>query len=176
MIHDVRIIPHHVNPDARGTLSTIFSQHDSRPLAPMQQWNRVHSHANVLRGLHAHLLYDELYVPLSGRMFFLLKDARRRSPTFGAEMSFYSDEFPASSILVPIGVAHGVYFETEGVLLYGLSAIYDGSGEFGCRWNDSEVACRWPATEPSLSERDDCAGTFSAMADAMEQVASRQRP
>ena len=171
-IRDVRVIPNAVNPDHRGTLSTIFARGDGHGLSEMMQWNRVASHANVLRGIHAHLRYDELYVPLAGRMFFLLKDARRNAASFGAEMSFYADAFPDSSILVPVGVAHAVYFETDGILIYGLSCLFTGDDEFGCRWNDSAVGIEWPAHKPILSERDACAGSFAEMVDAIERARS----
>jgi dTDP-4-dehydrorhamnose 3,5-epimerase-like enzyme len=172
-IHDVRVVPYSVNPDDRGSLSTIFSDPGPQRLGSMRQWNRIVSHANVLRGLHAHLGYDELYIPISGRMYFLLKDARRSSPSFGAEMGFYADAFPDSSILVPIGVAHGVYFETDGILLYGLSNAYDGRGELACRWNDRDIRSPWPATTPLLSEKDTSAGSFREMAAAIELAVAR---
>jgi dTDP-4-dehydrorhamnose 3,5-epimerase-like enzyme len=50
-IQDVRVIPSSVNPDHRGTLSTIFARGDPHHLSEMVQWNRVASHANVLRGV-----------------------------------------------------------------------------------------------------------------------------
>ena len=85
-IQDVRVIPNAVNPDHRGSLSTIFARGDPHRLSEMMQWNRVASHANVLRGIHAHRRYDELYVPMVGRMFFLLKDARRKRSQFAKQI------------------------------------------------------------------------------------------
>jgi dTDP-4-dehydrorhamnose 3,5-epimerase len=172
-IQDVQVIGNPVNLDHRGSLSTIFTQGAPHGPAEMKQWNRVASHAKVLRGIHAHLRYDELYVPITGRMFFFLKDARRDSPSFGSEMSFYSDEFPDSSILVPVGVAHGVFFETDGILIYGLSGLFTGDDEFGCRWNDAEVCVEWPTTNPILSERDAGAGSFTEMVEAIDRALSR---
>ena len=175
-IRDVRVIPSSVNPDHRGTLSTIFALGDPHHLSEMVQWNRVASHANVLRGVHAHLQYDELYVPIVGRMFFFLKDARRNSASFGSEMSFYSEEFADSSVLVPLGVAHAVYFETDGILIYGLSGLFTGDDEFGCRWNDSAIRVEWPASNPILSERDACAGSFAEMVEAVELAFRKTAP
>jgi dTDP-4-dehydrorhamnose 3,5-epimerase-like enzyme len=169
-IQDVRVIPSSVNFDHRGALSTIYARGEPHHLSEMVQWNRVASHANVLRGVHAHFRYDELYVPIVGRMFFLLKDARRNSASFGSEMSFYSEDFPDSSILVPLGVAHAVYFETDGILIYGLSSRFTGDDEFGCRWNDSAIRVKWLTSNPILSERDNCAGSFAEMVNAVERA------
>jgi dTDP-4-dehydrorhamnose 3,5-epimerase len=168
-IDGVQLIPFKVTHDPRGSLSEVFRS-DVDGGYPLQQWNWVKSRSHVLRGMHAHLLYDELYVPVEGRMFFLLKDARRSSPTFGNEETFLSQDLSSASLVVPIGVAHGVYFETAGTLMYGLSASWDGEHEYAFRWNDSAVKTKWPTTDPQLSERDTIAGSFMDMVAAMESA------
>ena len=168
-IDGVQIIPFKVTRDRRGSLSEVFRS-DVDGGSPLQQWNWIKSRRHVLRGMHAHLLYDELYVPLEGRMFFLLKDARRSSPTFGNEQSFLSEDVASASLVVPIGVAHGVYFETAGTLMYGLSTSWGGEHEYAFRWNDSAVKTQWPTTDPLLSERDTEAGGFMDMVVAMESA------
>jgi dTDP-4-dehydrorhamnose 3,5-epimerase len=127
------------------------------------QWNVVRSLAGSLRGIHAHSDYDEYYVPLTGRMYFLLKDARESSPSFRAELSLWSDQIPGTAIEVPKGVAHAVYFETDGILAYGLTSPWNNDGEFGCRFDDKDILTPWPAMPAMLSERDSAAGTFSSM-------------
>ena len=172
-IQGVRLIEHAINPDHRGSLSTV---HRVTETGSFPQWNCIRSGATVLRGLHAHLSYDELYIPIHGRMFLLLKDARINSPSFGAEISFWSEEIEQKSIFVPSGVAHGVYFATEAILFYGLSQIWNGDGEFGCRWNDVEIKTEWPAHNPILSERDAAAGTFSDLAGTLVRTSRQARP
>jgi peptidoglycan/LPS O-acetylase OafA/YrhL/dTDP-4-dehydrorhamnose 3,5-epimerase-like enzyme len=167
----VRAQPFHRVPDERGSLSTIYrAGHEGTPR--IQQWNVVQSRAGSLRGLHAHGAYDEYYVPLAGRMFFLLKDARASSPSFRAELSFWSDQVPDTAIEVPKGVAHGVYFESDAILAYGLSSPWTDEQEFGCRFDDKEIATPWPATRVLLSERDQLAGTFSSMVQAITRLLS----
>ncbi len=165
-IHGVRLIEIPPNLDHRGSLSTV---HRDTQAGPFAQWNCIRSDANVLRGLHAHRDYDELYVPIRGRMFLLLKDARSSSPSSGAEIGFWSEEIEDKSIFVPSGVAHGVYFATDGILLYGLSRIWTGAGELECRWDDAEISTRWPARDPILSDKDTAAGSFAAMVTALER-------
>jgi dTDP-4-dehydrorhamnose 3,5-epimerase len=168
-IDGVQLIPFKVTHDPRGSLSELFRS-DADGGYPLQQWNCIKSRPRVLRGMHAHLLYEEFYIPLEGRMFFLLKDARRSSPTFGNEQSFLSPDVASASLIVPIGVAHGVYFETAGTLMYGLSAAWGGEHEYAFRWNDSAVKTPWPTTDPLLSERDAEAGSFMDMVGAMESA------
>jgi dTDP-4-dehydrorhamnose 3,5-epimerase len=168
-IDGVQLIPFKVTRDPRGSLSEVFRSDANRDRL-LHQWNWIKSRSHVLRGMHAHLLYDELYLPLEGRMFFLLKDARRSSPTFGNEQSFLSQDLSSASLAVPVGVAHGVYFETAGTLMYGLSASWDGEHEYAFRWNDCAVKTKWPTTNPLLSERDAEAESFMNMVAAMESA------
>jgi dTDP-4-dehydrorhamnose 3,5-epimerase len=165
----VELIPFKVTQDPRGSVSEVFRSGVGGRY-PLQQWNWVKSRSHVLRGMHAHLLYDELYVAVEGRMFFLLKDARRWSPTFGNEQSFLSQDLSSASLIVPTGVAHGVYFETAGTLMYGLSAPWSGEHEYAFRWNDDAVKTKWPMTDPLLSERDANAGSFMDMVAAIESA------
>ena len=160
-IEAVQLISFKAMSDARGSLTEVFRSDDAAE--NIEQWNCIRSHANVLRGMHAHLLYDELYVPVAGRMFFVLKDARASSPTFEREQSFFLDDQTKRGLWVPRGVAHGVYFETAGVLLYGLSACWSDAQEYGFRWNDRAVKTAWPGTRPVLSERDANAASFTEM-------------
>jgi len=132
-----------------------------------RQCNLVRSRAGALRGMHAHSRYTEYYIPVSGRMYFVLKDARLGESTFGAETSFWVEDGEPVSIEVPIGVAHGVFFAEPGILAYGLSNAWTGNNEFGCRWDDPAILSPWPVQTPLLSERDEAAGSFDAMADAM---------
>lgn len=171
-IQGVRIVDGNARKDHRGSLTTVFVRAGADDLGEMKQWNCIRSDANVLRGVHAHLDYGELYVPILGRMFLLLKDARINSSSFGEEMSFYLDELEASAIWVPAGVAHGVYFATPGILTYGLSNVYTGTLEFNFSWNSSEIRSAWPASDPILSDRDSKARSFSEMVDDMAEALS----
>jgi len=166
-IYGVSLHARENNLDQRGWLATVYNQRCSG-LGPYPQWNVLQSAAGVLRGMHLHRQYDEYYVPITGRQFFVLKDVRRSSPTFGHEMSVWSDEVANAAITVPVGVAHGVYFEDGGSLFYGLSNLWTGDGEFECRWDAPEIESHWPVTRPLLSDKDEKAGTFSEMVEKFE--------
>ncbi len=169
-IEGVELIDLKVNRDNRGSLTKIYDQWDSN--MDLLQWNLVRSGANVLRGLHVHLNYDEYYVPVAGKMFFGLVDLRRDSGSFLQTESFHwsgKDQV----LVVPNGVLHGVYCKEDYILTYGLSRQYDGSGEFGCIYDDLEVGIVWPTKDPILSEKDKTAGSFVEMLQAFEAAGSK---
>jgi dTDP-4-dehydrorhamnose 3,5-epimerase len=121
------------------------------------QDNQSRSVAGTLRGLHWQWRKPQakLVRVLSGRIFDVVVDVRRGSPTFskwfGLEMR--ADDF--TSLYVPVGYAHGfcVLSETAEVL-YKCSEVYDPGGEGGLIWNDPHVAIQWPIAAPILSARD----------------------
>ena len=156
-----------LNSDSRGSLDVIFAK--GWPGVPaVQQCNVVRSLAKVLRGMHVHSRYDEVYASIIGRMFIVLKDARRSSATFGVTMTQWIDNESANhTIVVPAGVAHGVLFVTDGILTYGLSSPWTGANEFNCRWDDPEIGVDWPEPAPLLSERDTVAGSYAEMVAAV---------
>lgn len=145
-------------PDTRGSLVTLHAEGPGAQRWP--QWNWIRSEPNVLRGMHVHLFYDEYYVPMQGSMFFGLADTRPHSPTYRQVMGFRW-QGRDQAFVVPKGVAHGVYCEEASMLVYGLTNVFDGTGELGCRFDDPELEIDWPTHEPMLSERDSSAGTFA---------------
>jgi dTDP-4-dehydrorhamnose 3,5-epimerase len=70
-------------------------------------------------------------------------------------------------VAVPPGVAHGFFFPEESVHVYAVSETFDPEDELGCRWDDPETGLDWPCTAPLLSERDEQAGSFRALRDAV---------
>lgn len=161
-----------LNPDKRGSLDVIFN--DRWPGVPaISQWNLVRSLGGVLRGMHAHSRYHEVYVAVVGRMYIALKDARRESPTFRRTMTAWIDQGESYlAVVVPAGVLHGVYFQSEGILGYGLSSAWTGANEYNCAWNDPDLALDWPIETPILSERDASGGRFLDLVEALANDAS----
>jgi dTDP-4-dehydrorhamnose 3,5-epimerase len=109
-------------------------------------------------------------------MFVMLKDARSRSPTFDVEQCYWSDEIEHRSVVIPRGVAHGIYFAEDSVIVYGLSRAWTGEGELACHWADPAIKTRWPTQAPLLSDKDATAETLSELVAALEQSRSDQDP
>ncbi|WP_275788142.1 dTDP-4-dehydrorhamnose 3,5-epimerase family protein [Pararhizobium gei] len=166
LIEGAHIFRSNVETDHRGSLSAFVFADESNVIS---QFNIVRSKGLVLRGVHAHSLYDEYYIALTGTIHFALMDARKTSPTFGAKVEFTSFARDMIGFRVPAGVAHGALFLEDGELGYGLSHVWDGAGEFECRWDDPEMGFDWPIKDPILSERDAASGTYSALVEMLNQ-------
>ena len=136
------------------------------------QWNVVTSQAGVLRGVHWHNRHHDLIGPVHGELAIGLADLRRGSPSEGAAavLTLRADE-PAA-VLVPPGVAHGLYSPVPTVVMYGVSRYWDPDDEFSVRWDDPALRLTWPrmAGPPVLSERDATAPALSPAAETPDWV------
>lgn len=141
-------------PDARGRFLETY-RHEWLPgTPPMVQMSRSDSSRGVIRALHYHLRQaDYWYVP-SGRIFVVLHDLRRSSPTEGASQTLEIGEGAETGVYIPPGVAHGFQALTDATLTYLVDRYYDASDEYGLAWDDPELAIAWPVGDPVLSERD----------------------
>ena len=120
----------------------------------MVQANVSISRPGVLRGLHFHREQSDYWCPVAGSAFVGLYDLRRGSPTEGRKVEFRIGDDAPQAVLIPPGVAHGFYAETDLQLLYFVDAYFTGEDEFGLAWDDPEVGIAWPTRNPVLSERD----------------------
>lgn len=64
------------------------------------------------------------------------------------------DAQAARTLYIPPGVAHGYLALTDAHLVYLVTQEYDGSDEWGIRWDDPSVAIPWMNDDPILSARD----------------------
>jgi dTDP-4-dehydrorhamnose 3,5-epimerase len=145
-----RLVP---NIDTRGNLVEIYREEWSDGWR-VEQFNAVMSGPGVLRGVHVHATHWDYIVLLSGRMLLGLHDLRPTSPAMRlSSMTELAGEAPGG-VVIPAGVAHGLYFPEQSTVLYGLSRHWDGSDELLCRWDAPELELAWPTRAPILSERD----------------------
>jgi dTDP-4-dehydrorhamnose 3,5-epimerase len=121
------------------------------------QDNQSRSAKGVLRGLHFQVKRPQAQIltVLRGRVFDVVVDLRRSSPTFmrwaGVELS---DEGLRQVYMAP-GLAHGFCVLSEVAdLHYKVSRVYDPSDEAGIVWNDTDIGIDWPVTSPIVSSRD----------------------
>jgi dTDP-4-dehydrorhamnose 3,5-epimerase len=135
------------------------------------QDNQSFSKKGVLRGLHYQLGHPQAkLVRVSyGRVFDVVVDVRKTSPTykkwFGIELSDKNNK----QLLIPVGLAHGFYvFSEAAILQYKCSDFYAPSEERGIRWNDPQIAIKWPidrSVELILSDKDAIHPSIADMAE-----------
>jgi len=121
------------------------------------QDNHSRSAANVLRGLHytiAHPQAQTVYVS-QGRIYDVVLDLRRNSPTFGGWAGFLLDAAKPSQIYMPAGCAHGFCVLSDYAdVHYKCTQVYRAGDEGGVHWNDPDLAIDWPLTNPIVKPRD----------------------
>jgi dTDP-4-dehydrorhamnose 3,5-epimerase len=91
----------------------------------------------------------------AGKIFDVVVDVRRDSPTFGKWEGFELSSKNRRSLYVPGGFAHGFQCLTDDCeVFYQMSEFYFAELARGLRWNDPAVGIRWPLPNEKLSERD----------------------
>ncbi|MBV2164822.1 MAG: dTDP-4-dehydrorhamnose 3,5-epimerase [Comamonas sp.] len=128
---------------------------------PFVQDNHSRSRRGVLRGLHYQLpphAQGKLVRVVRGRVWDVVADLRRTSPTFGQWLGLALDAEQHQQLWIPPGLAHGfLTLSAEADCLYKTTAYYDPACERGIAWNDADLAIAWPAVEGGyqLSAKDD---------------------
>lgn len=148
---DRRFLEPHLDP--RG--SVCETHRDSWDLGPRPlQWDFIVTRQHALRGVHVHRLRYDYMLVVQGRATFGLADLRADSPTFRRSMLFEATGDVPCVVVVPPGVAHGIYANESMRYLYGLTAYWEGTDEPGCRFDDPELGIPWPVRDPILLPRD----------------------
>lgn len=148
------LVPHE---DERGVLRESWraSWLAGLDLDPLAQANHTVSRAGALRGVHFHRRQTDIWVVLDGRGHVGLADIRDQLAGGGGLARTLSLELSSGDcLLIPAGVAHGLWALTQVSLLYLVTTEHDGSDEHGFAWNDPAVGVSWPPGVPLLSERD----------------------
>jgi len=158
-----------VHEDERGTLRRVF---DAAAFAKAGLCSEFPEHsivtnraAGTLRGLHYQTPpYEEAKVIrcLSGRVFDVIVDLRRDSPTFGSWISFELDAAVDELLYVPEGCAHGYQTLTDDASLhYLISQPYHPEAAAGIRFDDPALAISWPLPIGKMSARDRSFAAYS---------------
>ncbi len=83
-------------------------------------------------------------------------DLRRSSPTYREWVGVELSDGNMHQLYIPPGFAHGfcVLNQVADVCYKVGPTYYAPETERGIRWNDPDVAVRWPVSSPTTSERD----------------------
>jgi dTDP-4-dehydrorhamnose 3,5-epimerase len=151
--------------DSRGFFLETYQQRKYREagiLDAFVQDNHSRSAGGTIRGLHLQRLHPQgkLIRVLQGRIFDVVVDIRRGSPTF---RHWLKVDLTADNLLqcyIPAGFAHGFCVMSDvAEVEYKCTDFYDPSDELRIIWNDPGIAVQWPTAQPLLSETDRVAPT-----------------
>jgi dTDP-4-dehydrorhamnose 3,5-epimerase len=135
--------------------------------ATWAQDNHSRSRRGTLRGIHfqTHPGQGKLVRCSRGRVWDVVVDLRRASPTFGEWEAVELDDVRGLQLWIPIGFAHGFCVLSEAAdFVYKCTSVYDPATERGFRFDDPEVGIEWPDLELLCSERDRSAPRLSEIA------------
>tara|TARA_B100000989_G_scaffold182590_1_gene137297 strand:- start:105 stop:629 length:525 start_codon:yes stop_codon:yes gene_type:complete len=141
--------------DKRGYFRELYIQKHFKISFPFDVMS--YSKKNVLRGLHLQRKNPQakLITVLSGKVFDVCVDCRKKSKTFGKYFSIKLSEKNNKSLLIPAGFAHGFYTLTDNVIIhYKCSKYRHVKSEMGILWKDKELKIKWPVTKLVISKKD----------------------
>lgn len=164
-LKDVRLFYPDVFEDDRGFFKEVYSRNKYRELGltdDFVQDSVSFSTRNVIRGLHCDAEMSKFVQVLRGKVWDVVVDVRRSSPTFKQWAGFYLSEHNHAQLYVPKGFLHGFIALSDDVVFnYKHGAHHDAGREFAVRWNDPEIGIAWPLVgEPRVSAKDQAAMTF----------------
>lgn len=128
------------------------------------QDNMSSSVQNTLRGLHYQLRRPQgkLVSVTYGAVLDVAVDLRRGSPTLGRWVATELSAENHHQVWIPPGFAHGFLVLSERAeVQYKTTDFYAPDDERSIRYDDADLAIRWPLSGPPiLSARDQVAGSF----------------
>ena len=115
------------------------------------------SKKNVIRGLHLQLVKPQgkLLTLISGKIFDVALDCRKKSKTYGKHFSIILSDKDNTSLYVPEGFAHGFCsLENNTILHYKCTNYRNSKSEVGILWNDHRLKIKWPKKKVITSIKD----------------------
>mgnify|MGYP001050780977 CR=1 FL=1 len=115
------------------------------------------SKKNVIRGLHLQLVKPQgkLLTLISGKIFDVALDCRKKSKTYGKHFSIILSDKDNTSLYVPEGFAHGFCsLENNTILHYKCTNYRNSKSEVGILWNDPGLKIKWPKKKVITSIKD----------------------
>jgi dTDP-4-dehydrorhamnose 3,5-epimerase len=152
--------------DDRGFFKEVYSTAKYRALGLNDEFVQdsvSKSAKNVIRGLHGDAEMSKLVTVLRGKIWDVIADVRKDSPTYGTWEGFELSEDNHVQLYIPKGCAHGFIALTDDVVFsYKHSALHNAQREFAYRWNSPSLAIAWPLVgEPRISPKDQTAPLFT---------------
>ena len=141
--------------DNRGYFRELFIEKSLKKKFPFDVMS--YSKKNVIRGLHLQLKKPQgkLITVLSGKVFDVALDCRKKSKTFGKFFSIVLSDKENISLYIPEGFAHGFCsMEKNTILHYKCTNYRHKQSENGILWNDQILKIKWPSKKPIISKKD----------------------
>lgn len=165
-IADVLLIEPDIHDDDRGFFFESYNQATyeaalDRKLTFVQD-NHSRSVRTVMRGLHYQIrqAQGKLVRVTVGEVFDVAVDLRQSSPTFGHWVGAVLSASNHRQLWIPEGFAHGfVVLSDVAESQYKTTDYYAPQHERCLRWDDPQIAIRWPIPPPYIVSAKDGQGS-----------------
>ena len=87
---------------------------------------------------------DQETTALKGKVFDIIVDLRKDSPTMGWWKGFFLSEDIKKELLIPGGFGHGYLVLEDSIVSYKCSEKFVGEYDDGIMWNDPDIGVEWP--------------------------------
>jgi dTDP-4-dehydrorhamnose 3,5-epimerase len=159
---DVLVLEPAIFADARGHFLETYNRRTFREATGIDvefvQDNQSLSERNVLRGLHYQIQRPQgkLVRAISGEVYDVVGDIRRRSPTFGQWTGVTLSGARSNLLWVPPGFAHGfLVLSDKAIVQYTVTDYWSPEHERCIIWNDTRLAIQWPLRgDPIMNQKD----------------------
>jgi dTDP-4-dehydrorhamnose 3,5-epimerase len=126
----------------------------------------TYSKKGTIRALHfqREKQQQKLVRCVNGKIFDVVVDLRKDSPTFKEWISFELSGENNVELLIPAGLAHGYLVLEESIVSYKCDEDFYGEFDDGIIWNDGDIGVDWPLSGIEtliLSEKDKTLQTFA---------------
>ena len=148
--------------DERGFLARSFCEHEFAALGLNTRWPQCNLTLTKLRGAIRGMHFQAAPKPeiklircAAGKIFDVVLDVRRDSPTFGKWEGFELSAQNHRQLYVPSGFAHGFQcLDDNSEVFYQMSEFFAPDLARGIRWDDPFFHVRWPQPPTLLSLKD----------------------
>ena len=171
-LRDAYIIDFFFADDIRGGFAKDYSQETFAANGIRHGLKEVFytiSHKGVIRALHFQRTKQQakLVRCVKGKIYDVIVDLRKDSPTFKQWMGFYLSGEDHVELLVPKGFAHGYLVLEESIVSYKCDEKFFGEFDGGIKFDDPEIGVDWPfdliggKDKLILAEKDICLPSFA---------------
>jgi dTDP-4-dehydrorhamnose 3,5-epimerase len=150
--------------DQRGSFTKVYARElfvNAGIDMPVAEVFVSNSRKGVIRGMHFQTPpygLEKIVSCLSGRILDVVLDLRKTSATYGKALGIELSSDSETTVIVPIGCAHGFYaYEDNSLVSYVVNQGHNQNADKGILWNS--FGFKWPSdhepsTPPILSGRD----------------------
>ena len=134
----------------------------------------TYSHKGTIRAIHFQRVKEQakLVRCVHGKIYDVVVDLRKDSPTFGKWEAFILSEENKKELLIPEHFGHGYLVLEPSIVAYKCNEDFYGEYDDGIVWNDEDINIDWPLSEVNgeiiLSEKDKNLQTFKQFCEGLE--------